>query len=337
MSSRRGRGDPAADPVARSASAPGAAPADPRAGAGRGRRGRSIPGHGRYRSPAFGRRVQRCKAAVCVAEVRWQSSRLSRSPPLPLLRCRKAHGSAFATYAAARAGSFSRAERSHARGVGQAFFRPFCPALRLGRSGRSRRRDVRLPAGRTRRRPAVRVEAHISWPRRRPGSSCRATCPLRRLSARHGRPALPEPAHPKMRRGRLRGSCLCGGVGFAIHEARASRPLFCHCGRCRKARVAAHAANLFVPESALVFTRGAERLVSSRSGGPALHADVLPRLRRQAAARRSERKLGGPSDGRARRRPRHPPQEHIYVSSKAAWRRDQRRLARQHAEYAPSA
>ena len=44
----------------------------------------------------------------------------------------------------------------------------------------------------------------------------------------------------------MRGSCLCGSVAFEIAGPVAGPIVNCHCSRCRKARAAAHASNLFV-------------------------------------------------------------------------------------------
>ena len=45
----------------------------------------------------------------------------------------------------------------------------------------------------------------------------------------------------------ITGSCLCGGVRFAVKPP-FSAFRYCHCSRCRKASGSAHAANFFVPE-----------------------------------------------------------------------------------------
>lgn len=44
------------------------------------------------------------------------------------------------------------------------------------------------------------------------------------------------------------GSCLCGAIRFGIRPPSVAFR-YCHCTRCRKATGAAHAANMFVPES----------------------------------------------------------------------------------------
>jgi len=55
------------------------------------------------------------------------------------------------------------------------------------------------------------------------------------------------------------GACLCGAVAY---EARgeATRFLYCHCSRCRRATGTGHASNLFVAAEAFRWLRGEEQL-----------------------------------------------------------------------------
>jgi hypothetical protein len=46
----------------------------------------------------------------------------------------------------------------------------------------------------------------------------------------------------------MKGSCLCGGVRYEF-DGPLTAFRYCHCSRCRKATGAAHAANIFVPQS----------------------------------------------------------------------------------------
>jgi len=59
-----------------------------------------------------------------------------------------------------------------------------------------------------------------------------------------------------------RGSCLCGGVAFEASDQIELRN--CHCSRCRKARGAAYAANLFVPAGGFRWLRGEDLLINYR-------------------------------------------------------------------------
>lgn len=51
----------------------------------------------------------------------------------------------------------------------------------------------------------------------------------------------------------VRGSCLCGGVSWESAGEVAGMS-HCHCSRCRKARGAAHASNLFAGPDQLRWT-----------------------------------------------------------------------------------
>ena len=53
----------------------------------------------------------------------------------------------------------------------------------------------------------------------------------------------------------IAGSCLCGSVRFEITPP-STGFRYCHCTRCRKATGAAHAANVFLPESQFKWLAG---------------------------------------------------------------------------------
>lgn len=55
--------------------------------------------------------------------------------------------------------------------------------------------------------------------------------------------------------GVIQGSCLCGEIAFEI-EGAPERLMYCHCSRCRRARSAAHGANLFFKPDQLRWLRG---------------------------------------------------------------------------------
>jgi hypothetical protein len=58
----------------------------------------------------------------------------------------------------------------------------------------------------------------------------------------------------------VHGSCLCGGVAFAV-KLPFERFVHCHCSRCRKATGTAHATNAAVKADALEWLRGQELIV----------------------------------------------------------------------------
>ena len=100
-----------------------------------------------------------------------------------------------------------------------------------------------------------------------------------------------------------RGSCLCGGVAFEAGDPIELRN--CHCSRCRKARGAAFAANLFVPAGAFRWTpRRRSRDQLSAAEHATIWKFVLPYLRQSDAACGSDSRGRADSGGRARRRPK---------------------------------
>jgi hypothetical protein len=60
----------------------------------------------------------------------------------------------------------------------------------------------------------------------------------------------------------FKGSCLCGAVAFEASDPIELRN--CHCSRCRKARGAAFAANLFVPATSFRWLRGQDLVLTYR-------------------------------------------------------------------------
>ena len=118
---------------------------------------------------------------------------------------------------------------------------------------------------------------------------------------------------------RATGRCLCGGVAFELTEP-ASLARFCHCARCRKARAAAFAANLLVPESGLRFTRGAELLASYKIPEALRFTQTFCRVCGGKLPRIDPaRKLAVVPMGALDVDPGVRPREHIFVGSKAAW------------------
>ena len=81
------------------------------------------------------------------------------------------------------------------------------------------------------------------------------------------------------------GSCLCGGVAFETGDQIELRN--CHCSRCRKARGAAYAANLFVPAEIIpMASRRRPRDHLSAAEHAKIWKFVLPYLRQSDAAMR---------------------------------------------------
>jgi hypothetical protein len=120
------------------------------------------------------------------------------------------------------------------------------------------------------------------------------------------------------RPGVAEGSCLCGGVAYELREP--LRMYHCHCWRCRRARSAAHASNLFVKADDFKFTRGEDLIATYKP----------PEAQRFAVAFCT--RCGGETPHVARERgfvnvpagtldtdPGMRPQARIYVDSSAPW------------------
>lgn len=174
-------------------------------------------------------------------------------------RCRKAHGSAFATYAAGPAKSFVLHGKEHIAKYkgevgGPRHFCRHCGAVVPG----SAWGDLQfVPVGNFEEDPGSRPEFHIFTASKAPWY--RITDDLPQFDGYPPgveAPGLPNTA-PLDPPGKPRGSCLCGGVAFVL-ESKPMGARYCHCTRCRRSRSAAHAANLFTDVEGVRFTRGEE-------------------------------------------------------------------------------
>jgi hypothetical protein len=178
-------------------------------------------------------------------------------------RCRRAHGTPFSTMVAGSADSLevtggdAIVRWESATGV----IRPFCGTCGSKVPGAAFQDLMFVPAGNLDEDPGVPVEGHIFV-----GSKARwyeIPDALPRFDAFPDgidAPVFPD-LEPAGEPGAVRGGCLCRAITFRV-EAPPIRAHYCHCGRCRKARSAAHAANMFVEAGGVRFTSGEERLRS---------------------------------------------------------------------------
>ena len=173
--------------------------------------------------------------------------------------CRKIHGTAFATYMAAGADAcrFTEGEASvtwyeSSPGFRRAFCSR-CGSVVPGIAGDGHRF---VPAGAFDGDPGVVPKIHLFVPDKAPWYEI--TDSRRQFDAFPGNSGPTELAEPRAPRGGS-GSCQCGACVFELSEP-ISYAHYCHCGRCRKALAAAHAANGFVPIDALTFVRGEEHI-----------------------------------------------------------------------------
>jgi hypothetical protein len=249
-------------------------------------------------------------------------------------RCRKTHGAAFGTYVGGPADGFRlRGSESVVRWESMpGFFRCFCGRCGSVVPGDPVGGSVFVPAGNLEDDPMVRALAHIFVASKAPWYEIHDSLP--RFDAYPpgvDAPVVPDRA-PLDPPGAPRGSCLCGAVTYVI-EASPLRAWNCHCGRCRKARSAAHASNLFTASDGVQFTRGADHLTSYKVP-EAQHfthmfcrtcGSSMPRIDRN-------RDLAVVPMGSLDDDPGIRPQAHIFVGSKAPWYEIADDLP-QHAEY----
>lgn len=119
--------------------------------------------------------------------------------------------------------------------------------------------------------------------------------------------------------GVIQGSCLCGEVAFEI-EGSPERLMYCHCSRCRRARSAAHGANLFFKSEQLRWVRG-ESLVKSYKVPTARFFGVSFCEKCGSGAPRANRetKVAYVPAGMLDTDPGIKPTARIFVGSKVAW------------------
>ena len=115
------------------------------------------------------------------------------------------------------------------------------------------------------------------------------------------------------------GSCLCGDVAYAV-DAAPLRFMYCHCSRCRLARSAAHASNLFYPLDAFRWLRGEDRVVDyalpgAERFGVAFCGRCGSGVPRPSLPRQVVLVPAGSLDGDPGRRA----DAHIFVDSRANW------------------
>jgi hypothetical protein len=236
-------------------------------------------------------------------------------------RCRKAHGAAFATYVMCPAEAFQRRGEVVRYESSPGLHRSFC-----GRCGsvvpdqEPWQGRVFVPVGPLDDDPGVRPMAHIFAASKAPWFEIPDSLP--RFDAYPpgiDTPALADRVLPASATGTPRGSCLCGGVEFVI-EGAPLRALNCHCSRCRKARSAAHASNLFVAAGDLRFTRGDHLLATYKVPTARYFTQVFCRACGSPMPRVDhERGFAVVPMGSLDDDPGVRPQRHIFAASKAPW------------------
>jgi len=262
------------------------------------------------------------RASCLCGDVTWQfDGDLELMSHCHCSRCRKAHGTGFATYVA------GAAERFHLDGAAQVacwesapgFERCFCRQCGAVVPGRAQDGRVFAPAGNFLDDPGVRPLAHIFVASKAPWVEIGDDLP--RFDAYpegFEAPRIAERA-PLDPPGRPRGSCLCGGVAFVLEQA-PFMARHCHCGRCRRERSAAHASNLLTRADGVRFTRGADLLDTYRLPEARFFTHVFCRVCGASMPRIDRgRDLAIVPMGALDDDPGIRPREHIFVDSRAPW------------------
>lgn len=236
--------------------------------------------------------------------------------------CRKAHGTPFTTSGGFAESSFRFLREDHVRRFesSRGSFRVFCGRCGSAAPGEASRGQVFVSFGSLEGDPGGRPIAHIFAASKAPWHEI--TDDLPRFDAYppgYDDPDLLPREVPRASAGRIGGSCLCTAVAFEF-TGPVDRWYNCHCSRCRRARGAPHASNLFVASERLRWTRGEEQVVSFKlpeadrftqsfcrtCGGK------VPRLNPQLGYVAIP--AGSLDDDPGAR-----PQSHIFVASKAPW------------------
>ena len=238
--------------------------------------------------------------------------------------CRKHHGAPFATFAAAPLAQFRWLNGEDSVGCyasspnGKRGFCRVCgsvapmlvPEMAV----------AVLPAGTLDDDPGIRPQAHMfTGSKARWHTICDSLPQHDAFPPEFGTVKPVERASVDEEAGKTLGSCLCGDVAYVI-EGEPIVMYQCHCSRCRKARGAAHGANLFYSLDKFHWLRGEERVAIYRP----------PEAQRFASA--FCRQCGGavPTVSHERRTVVAPaaaldtdpgmlPMAHIFVGSKAPW------------------
>jgi hypothetical protein len=176
--------------------------------------------------------------------------------------CRKAHGTAFATFVTFPGSSlrWTRGRDGSRRFESSpGFFRAFC-----GRCGS--KLPVSDPCGYAPAGPLVGAlgvgpSSHMFVASKAPWYTI--TDDLQRFDAfppsASGEPpkSFATPRHTDPAPDRIRGSCLCGAAAYEIDgPLEVGGIVCCHCSRCRRARAAAHGTNLFAAADGFRWLRG---------------------------------------------------------------------------------
>lgn len=176
--------------------------------------------------------------------------------------CRKAHGSAFGTYAIGGAGDFrwtsgeGNVERYRSSEQGNRAFCPRCGSVVADLLG-----DMAImPAGNLEGDIDRALDSHIFVASKAPWHEITDSAPqFEAYPPEYDmRPVELETRKPATA-GAVGGSCLCGAVAYEF-DGPGDRMVLCHCSRCRRSRSAAYSVQVFVDAERFRWLRGEDRI-----------------------------------------------------------------------------
>ncbi len=255
--------------------------------------------------------------------VQWQAA-----GPLELMShchcsmCRKTHGAAFATYVAAPLDGYRLTQgealiATHESSPGHnRSFCSTCGSCLPGADPSTKR--VYMPAGCLDDDPETRPLAHIFVASKAPWHEITDTLP--RFDAyppKWEAPSVARAIEHADEPGWARASCLCGAIAYEIRQGPAL-VRNCHCSRCRKARGAAYASNLFTDVKGFRWIRGEDNIRSFKVPEAQHFTHYFCKTCGSSMPRTGARQAFvpmGPLDDDPEARP----QMHIFCDSKAPW------------------
>lgn len=237
-------------------------------------------------------------------------------------RCRKLHGTAFATYLAGPAASYSRQGDDNVTKweSSPGFSRCFCRNCGSVVPGDVNQGRAYSPVGNMHDDPGTRPIAHIFVGSKAPWYEI--TDPVMQFDTYPqgiDAPVLADQAPVDPAGSGTRGSCACRGVAYLVTAA-PIRSFNCHCSRCRRGRSAAHGSNFFTQIDGVRFTRGEDLLVTYKVPEAQHFSQTFCRVCGAKMPRLDPNRgiaivpMGGLDDDPGIR-----PQAHIFTGSKAPW------------------
>jgi len=236
--------------------------------------------------------------------------------------CRKAHGSAFATYVATPRKGYQLLQGAKfiARYESSPnHYRHFCSicgsCLPVADSTSER---IFMPAGCLDDDPETRPLAHLFVGSKAPWHEITDELPrFDTYPPNLGMPSVEREVVQAEQPGWARGSCLCGEVAYEVKQGPAVARN-CHCSRCRKARAAAYASNLFVEVDRFHWLHGKEAIRSYKVPEAKMFTHYFCQTCGSSMPRDGAKQVFIPM-GSLDDDPKQGPQMHIFCKFKAPW------------------